>query len=209
MGTAKQSLRKFEAELLAGSWRQVQAGLEVQVVPAPAGEEVFILCRSQQRRIKEQAMHERFEKRIEGALNKIAVSCEKRKQSAVQVATRVGRVLGQNTRAAGFFDAQVEEVAGRTGLRWSKRDAWRDWARLSEGCYMLRSNVTDWSGEDLWRAYIQLTEAEAAFRINKSDLSLRPVWHQKAERVQAHILVCFLGSCPKSVIERTSFGVSD
>ena len=34
---------------------------------------------------------------------------------------------------------------------------------------------------------------EAAFRIHKSDLSIRPVWHQKAERVQAHILVCFLG----------------
>jgi hypothetical protein len=37
-----------------------------------------------------------------------------------------------------------------------------------------------------------LTEAEAAFRIHKSDLGLRPVWHQKSERVQAHIFVCFL-----------------
>ena len=39
---------------------------------------------------------------------------------------------------------------------------------------------------------MQLTEAEAAFRIHKSDLKIRPVWHQKTERVQAHILVCFL-----------------
>ena len=57
---------------------------------------------------------------------------------------------------------------------------------------MLRTNIHDWSEEELWRTYIQLTEAEAAFRIHKSDLSIRPVWHQKAERVQAHILVCFL-----------------
>jgi hypothetical protein len=71
-----------------------------------------------------------------------------------------------------------------------KVESWRDWARLSEGCYMLRSNVTDWSPEDLWRAYIQLTEA--AFRIHKSDLAIRPVWHQRGDRVQAHILVCFL-----------------
>ena len=63
---------------------------------------------------------------------------------------------------------------------------------MSEGCYVLRSNVTDWSPEDLWRAYIQLTEAEAAFHIHKSDLAIRPVWHQKEHRVQAHILVCFL-----------------
>ena len=63
---------------------------------------------------------------------------------------------------------------------------------MSEGCYVLRSNVTAWSAEELWRAYMQLTEAEAAFRIHKSDLVLRPVWHQKAHRVRAHILVCFL-----------------
>jgi len=69
---------------------------------------------------------------------------------------------------------------------------WADWAGLSEGCYLLRSNVTDWSGEELWKAYFQLTEAENAFRIQKSDLELRPVWHQKEERVRAHILVCFV-----------------
>ena len=39
---------------------------------------------------------------------------------------------------------------------------------------------------------MQLTQAEAAFRITKSDLGLRPVFHQKAGRVEAHILVCFL-----------------
>ena len=44
----------------------------------------------------------------------------------------------------------------------------------------------------LWKAYIQLTEAEAAFRIQKSDLRIRPIWHQRADRVRAHILVCFL-----------------
>ena len=58
---------------------------------------------------------------------------------------------------------------------------------------MLRTNVTDWTPESLWQTYVQLTEAEAAFRIHKSELGLRPIWHQKAERVQAHILVCFLG----------------
>ncbi len=68
----------------------------------------------------------------------------------------------------------------------------RDWMKLSEGCYLLRSNVTDWSGEELWRAYIQPTEAEEAFRLHKSDLAMRPVWHRKEQRAQAHILVCFL-----------------
>ncbi len=193
VGTAKNSLRKLERELLAEDWRLVHAGLEVRIAPAPGGQEVFILCRSAERRAKERAMHERFEKRIEEGLEKIHTSCEKKKQKPVAIATRVGRLLGRNTRAAALFDVQVEaDAGGFARLRWSKVEAWREWARLSEGCYMLRSNVTDWSPEDLWRAYIQLTEAEAAFRIHKSDLAIRPVWHQKQHRVEAHILVCFL-----------------
>ena len=42
------------------------------------------------------------------------------------------------------------------------------------------------------RPYIQLTQAEAAFRIQKEQLTVRPIWHQREDRVQAHILVCFL-----------------
>jgi transposase len=193
VGTAKNSLRRFERELRSEDWRVVHAGLEVRITPAPGGEEVFILCRSADRRAKEQAMHERFEKRIEEGLTKIQASCQKKKEKPTTIATRVGRLLGRNTRAAALFDVKVEaDAAGRARLRWSKVEAWREWARLSEGCYVLRSNVSDWSPEDLWRAYIQLTEAEAAFRVHKSDLGIRPVWHQREDRVQAHILVCFL-----------------
>jgi hypothetical protein len=86
----------------------------------------------------------------------------------------------------------VAETQGRARLVWSKVQRWRRWAMLSEGCYLLRTNITDWSAADLWTAYMQLSEAEGAFRIHKSDLELRPIWHQKQGRVQAHILVCFL-----------------
>jgi transposase len=193
LGTAKGMLRKFEQQLLAGDWREVHEGLEVKLCPAPDGDEVFILCRSAQRREKEQAMHDRFERRIEQKLEALSENCRKRKQNPLLVAQRVGKLMGQNTRAAGLFQVEIEpDEQGRARLRWSKRSDWRDWARLSEGCYLLRSNVTDWTGEELWRAYIQLTEAEAAFRLHKSDLVMRPIWHQKEHRVQAHILVCFL-----------------
>jgi len=69
---------------------------------------------------------------------------------------------------------------------------WEGGAEQSEGVYVLQTNILEWTPEALWKTYIQLTEAEAAFRIHKSDLSLRPIWHQRADRVQAHILVCFL-----------------
>jgi len=193
LGTAKSSLKKFERELLAGDWKQVHEGLEVRLVPAAQGSEVFILCRSAEREAKEHAIRERFAQRIEAGLRKMAESCRKRKQKPTVIATRVGRLLGRNTRAAALFEVRVEaDTAGFARLHWSRSEARGEWARLSEGCYVLRSNVIDWTPEELWRAYIQLTEAEAAFRIQKSDLHIRPVWHQRQDRVEAHILVCFL-----------------
>ena len=192
VGTPKSQLRKYEQELLSKDWKQVHEGLQVRLCAAPNGEEVFILCRSTERQAKEQAMHERFEHRIEEGLEKIAASCRRSKQKPLVIAGRVGRLMGQNTRAAGLFQVQVKDAGGIAQIEWSKVQGWREWARLSEGCYMLRSNVMDWTPEELWRAYIQLTEAEKAFRIQKSDLRVRPVWHQRADRVRSHILVCFL-----------------
>ena len=192
VGTAKSRLRQFERELLSKDWTEVHEGLEVRLCPTPENGEVFILCRSVARQAKEQAMHERFERRIEEGLKKIAAGCRRSPQKPLVIAARVGKLMGQNTRAAGLFQVKVEDVRGSARIEWTKTESWREWARLTEGCYMLRSNVTEWTPEELWRAYINLTEAEAAFRIHKSDLHIRPVWHQRADRVQAHILVCFL-----------------
>jgi len=93
--------------------------------------------------------------------------------------------LGANTRAAGLFKVEVKDgKAGQVEIVWHKEEAWRHWAELSEGYYMLRTNITDWRAGELWEAYIQLTQAETAFRIQKSDLKIRPIWHQKEARVK-------------------------
>ena len=81
---------------------------------------------------------------------------------------------------------------GGIRLAWTTDDRWQQHAELAEGTYILRTNVAEWTHEELWQTYIQLTEAEAAFRIHKSDLAVRPVWHHKADRIRAHIFVCFL-----------------
>jgi transposase len=193
VGTPKGQLRRFERELLGEDWQQIREGLEVKLCPSPDEKESFILCRSAERALKEKAIHERFEKRIEDKLTKLAGSCLKKKQRVGAIERRVGRLLEGNSRAAGLFHVKVvERPGGGADVIWKKGEEWRAWAKLSEGCYLLRSNITDWDAEQLWRAYIQLTEAEAAFRIQKGDLAIRPIWHQKEERVQAHILVCFL-----------------
>lgn len=194
VGTPKPLLKRFEAELLQSDWREIQAGVEVKLCADPDGRaETFILCRSRDRSEKDLAIVRRFEQRIEARLTAMAERCQKQHRSVPKVEREIGRLLGQNPRAAGLFEVTVKTAEdGRAELTWQKRADRRDWATLSAGCYLLRTNVADWSDEELWRAYIQLTEAEAAFRIHKSDLSLRPIWHQKENRVRAHILVCFL-----------------
>jgi len=102
--------------------------------------------------------------------------------------------LQQNQRSAQRFKVRLTEAGGSAGFRLEAEvnASFDDWAALSEGAYLLRSNISDWSDEQLWKAYIQLTQAEAAFRIQKDQLKVRPIWHQRADRVEAHILVCFL-----------------
>ena len=193
IGASKGTLKKFERQLLQEDWKTIRQGLEVKLCQSPDDDrETYILCRSQDRKEKEKAMHQRFEQRIDTALEKLRAGCEKRKYKKETVDRRVGSIMAKNSRAAGLFEVEVKEANDRTMISWSKKENWRTWATLNEGCYLLRTNVTDWSAEDLWHAYIQLTEAEAAFRIHKSDLKIRPVWHQKKDRVLAHILVCFL-----------------
>jgi transposase len=198
IGAPKSELKKWSREIAeARNWRSVRDGVEAKLCAGPDGSETFLLCRSADRREKERAMHERFAKRIEARLESLGRRLERSRKRLDReaIGRQIGRILGQNSRAAGRYRIQVVNDPTRaSGLRlaWSAQPEWDTWAQHSEGTYILRTNVRDWNSEELWRTYIQLTEAEAAFRIHKSDLSIRPVWHQKQERVEAHILVCFL-----------------
>jgi transposase len=198
IGAPKSELKKWSREIAdERDWQSVRDGVEAKVCRGPDGSETFLLCRSADRRKKERAMHERFSKRIEERLESLGrrLARSRQKLDREAIGRQIGRMLAQNSRAAGRYQIDVLNDPSRdSGLRlaWKARSEWDSWATYSEGAYVLRTNIHDWSEEDLWRTYIQLTEAEAAFRIHKSDLSIRPVWHQKAERVQAHILVCFL-----------------
>jgi transposase len=197
IGAPKSELKKFAFELAAAhGWRQIREGVEVKLARCPETSETIILCRSAERRSKERAMHDKFSRRIEAALTRLAARIirTKKRLDPAPVNRQIGRILQQNQRAAARFDVRLQDDGCPAGFRLEVelKAAFDDWATLSEGAYLLRSNIADWNEQQLWKAYIQLTQAEAAFRIHKDQLNLRPIWHQRAERVQAHILVCFL-----------------
>jgi transposase len=197
IGAPKSELKKFAAELAStDGWRSVQQGVAVKLTSHPQTGETVILCRSQDRRSKEQAMHEKFSRRIEAALERLAarIARSKKRLNHATINRQIGRILQRNQRAAARFGISLEgdDCPARLRLAVSYNPSFDEWAAVSEGSYLLRSNIEDWSEEQLWKAYIQLTHAEAAFRIQKDELSVRPIWHQREDRVQAHILVCFL-----------------
>jgi len=196
LGASRQEVKRWRQQIVDESgWQTVREGVQAKL--AHDGTETFVLCRSAERRQKEKAMHERFALRVEEGLGRLARRIEKarRKLDRSPLERQIGRLLERNSRAAGRYLATLADDQTRTaGLRldWSIRPEWEDFSHFSQGCYVLRTNVNDWSAETLWQTYIQLTQAESAFRIQKTELSIRPVWHQKKERVQAHIFVCFL-----------------
>lgn len=197
IGAPKSELKKFATALATSrGWRRLREDVEVKLTRCPQTHDTIILCRSAERRAKERAIHEKFSRRIEAALARLASRIEQAKRTLdpTQVNRQIGRILQANQRAAARFQVTLKEDSSPAGFHLDVQynAAFDDWATLSEGAYLLRSNITDWSDERLWKAYIQLTQAEAAFRIQKDQLQVRPIWHQRADRVQAHILVCFL-----------------
>jgi transposase len=61
-----------------------------------------------------------------------------------------------------------------------------------DGKYLISTNDTSLSSDEVALGYKQLLEVEAAFRSLKTTLELRPIYHRKEERIQSHVLLCWL-----------------
>ena len=198
VGTPKAMLRRFEKHLTDKDWHPAQDGVQVKLVEGPDGDETFILARSEDRQKKEKAMHDRFVERMEAGLRKLQASAESGRLKDEAIANqRLGRLNQRYWRAASAFTVKIKPICKpqekkRLSITWTRNTKWSDWTAISEGCYLLRTNLTETDPAKLWKRYIQLTEAEWAFRITKDELEIRPIWHHKEERVLAHILICFL-----------------
>jgi transposase len=194
VGTLRSLLKKFEKHLLEQSWEEVQPGVEVKLCPSPEGmEETLVLCRSLGRKEKENAILNRFVKRLGDKLAKLAERAEQGKiRDKQKVERQIGRLLERNSRAASLFTVIVTEKDTRLSIDIQRNEERYEWAVETGGSYLLRTNWPETDPKVLWSTYIQLTQVEDAFRTTKYDLGMRPIFHQKQNRTQAHILVCFL-----------------
>ena len=203
VGTPKSQLKAFERQLVEKNWEPVAPGVEVKLCTAPdGGHETFILCRSEGRIEKDHAIRAKQFTRLEVELEtlRLRIDADRRTlRDRGAAERRVGRLFEKYSRAAKLFDVRITEhddLGHKSGKRLAivivKNEELQQWAELTDGCYLLRTNLEGWEAAKLWKTYIGLTQVEDAFRVSKHDLGLRPIFHQKTERTQAHILVCFL-----------------
>ena len=198
----RQTRTQFAADFLdAAAFKRVEGrGRNSSVVPVfvrrlSDGDESIVLCRSDGRRDKEDAIQDAAERKLVEQLEKLEARILrndpklKLEQGAAMVNRAIGRTTSRTTRASKLY--RIDYNHDERTLDFERREAAWDNARQLHGCYHLRSTL-ELPDEDLWKMYITLTRVEDAFRHMKSDLGLRPFRHQTADRCRAHIWITIL-----------------
>src|SRR6202166_2006338 len=117
IGAPKSELKKFALELARpDGWRMVNEGVEVKLTRHPETGETVILCRSADRRSKERAMHDKFSRRIEEALERLAarLARSKKRVDPSTVNRQIGPLLQQKS-------ASSRPLRNRAGAGWLPR----------------------------------------------------------------------------------------
>lgn len=160
-----------------------------------SGDETVVLCRSDGRRDKEDAIQDNAEHKLVAGLEKLEARILrddprlKLADGSAMVNRALGRLMSRTTRASKLYEIQYDN--SNRSLTWMRREEEWDKKRQLHGCYHLRCSI-DMPDQDLWKLYITLTRVEDAFRHMKSDLGLRPFHHQTADRCKAHIFITIL-----------------
>ncbi len=194
VGTPRNQMKQFEAELLKEDWTRVRPEVEVKKVAIPQGEETYILCRTAGRKEKEKAIRHRFSNSMETALNGLERAIVAgRLKDRNKMERRLGKIQARHPQVNDLYDVALRDTAEGVRLFWQMKEDRKNWRESREGAYLLRTNLKAETAEQLWTKYMQLTEAEASFRALKSEISIRPLFHQLEPRVKAHVMVAFLG----------------
>jgi transposase len=193
VATPKRKLAAFERELLNEEWTQVVGRPEIEVKSVERDGEVYVLSRSRERAERERSIRLRALHGLRKDLTRLSKAVRTgRLRQRDGILLRLGRLKERWPNGWPYLK-KVELTDAELIWRWDRKKLRSAW--LQQGAYLLRTNQTGEDPEQRWRQYLQLTEVESVFRTLKSQLNLRPIWHRIQARVEAHILVAFLGYC--------------
>jgi transposase len=193
---SRERTRHFDPEQAIETLTASEETIRLQRVLSEDGEEVRLHCHSAGRQAKETAISDRFVKRFEAGLTRLAEGLSKprgQKQLA-SIQQRIGQLKKSSRGIGQHYEITVvadETGTKATGITWTKKPV--TGSMLTDpGVYCLRSNETTWDAPTLWHTYMMLTDLEAVFRSLKSELGLRPVFHQKEDRTEGHLFITVL-----------------
>ena len=171
-----------------GRYRTVRDNLRVKEVRVGDGDaaERFVVCHNPAEAERDRARREQRIRRIETELARLKTQRERSKTKAERDAHQRGECALRDHKTLSRYLRQT-----KTGRLMLDRDKIAAEDRL-DGKYLLTTSDASLSAEDVALGYKQLLEAERSFRDLKGTLALRPVFHRKDERIQAHVLICFL-----------------
>ncbi|MBE3119704.1 MAG: IS1634 family transposase [Candidatus Atribacteria bacterium] len=192
VGTPKGRLTQLEQAFLTKPWQQVRDEVQVRLLQQDG--ELYVLARSDGRVHKERAMRQRRLKKLWHRLKEL----QTQKITRDTLLLKIGAAKKEAGRVYALVDISLprpgEAVNPETFTFRLRKEKLRK-IRKREGCYLLRSNLTQQDPAQLWKYYTQLTEVEQAFKELKGDLAIRPIYHQSDARIEAHIFVAFLAYC--------------
>jgi transposase len=163
----------------------------VWIKRAETDDHLFVLCRSEGRQAKDQAIRLKQEKRLKADLERLKARIEAgRLQQPEKVYEALGRLKERYPRVARYWNLHYD--ASQQKLHWDEDSEKRQRALRFDGSYLLKTDRKDLTAGEAWRLYILLTRVEDAFRDMKSPLSERPIFHQLQRRVETHIFLCVL-----------------
>ena len=185
-----EQFRAEDFEALSG--RKDADKVEVKKITDPEdSESELVLCRSAQRRLKEEAMISRAEERFLADLRALAKRIEDGRLKKTSVIERkIGSLQKKHPRVQRFYSIKLRDGAP-AALSWERNEPGIQEALSQCGDYVLKTDKT-LEAEELWRLYMTLLKAEAGFGMLKGSLGLRPNYHQLEERVEAHIFISVL-----------------
>jgi transposase len=163
----------------------------VWIKRAETAEHLFVLCRSEGRQAKDQAIRLKQEKRLLADLSRLQTRIVKgRLKQSEKIHEAIGRLEERYPRVVRYWSVDYDAVEQK--LSWQEESEKKQRAVRLDGSYLLKTDRQDLTAEEAWRLYILLTRVEDAFRDLKSPLSERPIFHQLQRRVETHIFLCVL-----------------
>lgn len=170
-----------EALRRGGKYRQLPGGLEAKEVVLKPGSEArrrMVIVRNPQEAERDRRKRESIVAAVEQKLAELGqLEGEPHTKAACEL------------RAHPTYGRYVRQT--RTGKLALNRAKIREEAKF-DGKFLISTSDDGLRVEDVVAGYKQLAEVERVFRALKHRVDIRPTYHRKADRIRAHVLLCWL-----------------